>query len=467
MATAVVMPKLGNSVESSIILRWKKQVGDSVAAGEALCEIETDKATVDVESPALGTVLAHFFNEGDDVPVMVNIAVIGQMGEDFVGLRPQSVGSIGELEPHPPAPSLRSGEGEQGQTASITDGQFANGTVVGISPRARNLAASKGVSLDGLAGSGPGGRIIERDVQAALEHQSKLTPLAKSMVAAGDYTAPSRGTGIKGRVTTRDLILADTEQPSPPTPPHSRSGEVRKTESPPKFKDEVQIIPMKGVRKLIAARMLQSMQTTAQLTMHTSADAQALQTYRARLKNSPEALGLRGVTINDLVLFAVARTLTLFPDLNALLKDDAIHQYKHVHLGFAVDTARGLVVPVVRNANQITLKQLADETARLGTAVQAGRVSPDELEGGTFTVTNLGGLGIEHFTPILNPPQVAILGVGNINLKAVEVDGEVQFIPHIGLSLTVDHQAVDGAPGARFLKALVENLAAFDLLLAV
>jgi len=458
MATAVVMPKLGNSVESSIIVRWKKQVGDSVAAGEALCEIETDKATVDVESPASGTVLAHFFNEGDDVPVMETIAAIGQMGEDFVGLRP---------EPSPPAP-LPQGEGskrhptemrgviktlsskpltEKRNEAAILNenGQIGSGIISGISPRARNLAARKGLQIDGLVGSGPGGRIIERDVQAALEHQPKLTPLAKSMVAAGDYTAPSQGTGTKGRVTTRDLIPTRSET----------------------MADEVQIIPMKGVRKLIAARMLQSMQTTAQLTMHTSADARALQAYRARLKNSSEAMGLRGVTINDLVLFAVARTLMQFPDLNALLKDDVIYQYKNAHLGFAVDTARGLVVPVVRNANQLTLKQLADETARLGTAVREGRVSPDELEGGTFTVTNLGGLGIEGFTPILNPPQVAILGVGNIHLKAVEVDGEVQFIPHIGLSLTVDHQAVDGAPGARFLKALVGNLAAFDMLLAV
>ncbi len=471
MATAVVMPKLGNSVESSIIVRWKMQVGDSVTAGEALCEIETDKATVDVESPASGTVLAHFFNEGDDVPVMVNIAAIGQMGEDFAALRP---------EPSPPDPLSLMARGNEAEAPRLNENRMGATPVVesmaannspdgnramGISPRARNLAARKGVHVDGLAGSGPGGRIIERDVQAALEHQPKLTPLAKSMVAAGEYTAPSQGTGMRGRVMTRDLIPADTEQPSPPTPLHLGAG--RKTEKSPGFKDEVQIIPMKGVRKLIAARMLQSMQTTAQLTMHTSADARALQAYRAQLKNSPEAMGLRGVTINDLVLFAVARTLTQFPDLNALLKDDAIHQYKHVHLGFAVDTARGLVVPVVRNANQLSLKPLADETARLGTAVQAGRISPDELEGGTFTVTNLGGLGIEHFTPILNPPQVAILGVGNINLKAIDVDGEVQFIPHIGLSLTVDHQAVDGAPGARFLKALVGNMVAFEMLLAL
>lgn len=449
MAVAVVMPKLGNSVESSIIVRWKKRVGETVAVGEALCEIETDKATVDVESPAAGTVLAHFFNEGDDVPVMVNIAAIGQAGEDFAGLRPESLSvaavPIGEHETE----SVGISEDSKSvsvlvEQSALDNGQIGNG-VMAVSPRARNLAARKGVMLDAISGSGPGGRIIERDVQAALERQPKLTPLAKSMVAQGEYKAPPQGTGINGRVTTKDLIPARSEL----------------------AEDDVQIIPMKGVRKLIAARMLASLQTTAQLTMHTSADARALQAYRARLKNSPEALGLRGVTINDLVLFSVARTLPQFPALNALLKDEGIHQYKTVHLGFAVDTPRGLVVPVVRGVDQLSLKQLADETARLGEAVQAGRVSPDELEGGTFTVTNLGGLGIESFTPILNLPQVAILGVGNIQLKPVDADGAVQFIPHIGLSLTVDHQAVDGAPGARFLKALAENLAAFDLLLAV
>jgi pyruvate dehydrogenase E2 component (dihydrolipoamide acetyltransferase) len=173
------------------------------------------------------------------------------------------------------------------------------------------------------------------------------------------------------------------------------------------------------------------------------------------------------VTINDLMLFAVARTLRQFPQLNATFENGELRQFKRVHLGFAVDTPRGLLAPVIRNADAMTLKQLADESSRLNKAVQDGKIAPDSLSGGTFTVTNLGSFGIESFTPILNAPQVAILGVGNVNLKAIEVDGEVRHIPHIGLSLTIDHQVVDGAPGARFLQTLARNLAQIELLLAL
>jgi pyruvate dehydrogenase E2 component (dihydrolipoamide acetyltransferase) len=230
-------------------------------------------------------------------------------------------------------------------------------------------------------------------------------------------------------------------------------------------------IPLRGVRKVIAERMLSSLQTTAQLTLHSSADARALLALRKRLKASDALLGLQTITINDLILFAVARVLIQYPMLNATLSDNVITQVHDVNLGFAVDTPRGLLVPVIRQANQLSLRLLAQEGKRLVTAIQAGNIAPDEMAEGTFTVTNLGNLGIEQFTPILNVPQVAILGVGNVNLKAVatsdEMDGEIEFIPHIGLSLTINHQAVDGAPGARFLQALSQGLKNIDLLLAL
>jgi pyruvate dehydrogenase E2 component (dihydrolipoamide acetyltransferase) len=219
------------------------------------------------------------------------------------------------------------------------------------------------------------------------------------------------------------------------------------------------------VRKVIAERMLQSLQTTAQLTIHASADARVLQALRRRFKESPEAMGLRGITINDLVLFAVARTLPAHPALNALFNGTEIHQYRSVHLGVAVDTPRGLMVPVIRAAETLSLRQLSTEARRLAAACLENKITPDELTGGTFTVTNLGAFGVESFTPVLNPPQVAILGVCTIQPKAVEMDGEVQFIPHIGLSLTINHQVVDGAPAARFLQALGQAIAAIDLLL--
>jgi pyruvate dehydrogenase E2 component (dihydrolipoamide acetyltransferase) len=316
-----------------------------------------------------------------------------------------------------------------------------------------------------LCGTGPGGRIIERDVQAALAARPRMTPLARAMVARGGFIAPPSGSGVDGRVTAKDLA-----GPPAPAPTAAAAGE-REMPAPAlpaaAAETEVERIPLTGVRRIIAERMLASLQTTAQLTLNASADARSLLDYRKRLKASPEAYGLRSVTINDLILFAISRTLPQHPDLNALFVDSTIERHADVHLAVAVDTPRGLVVPVIRNANRLSLQQISREAVRLAKASQEGRVSPDELNGGTFTVTNLGSLGIENFTPILNPPQVAILGVGNINLKPVEVDGEVAFIPHLGLSLTINHQVVDGAPGARFLQSLSRNIAELDLLLAV
>lgn len=448
MAAPVVMPKLGNTVESAIILRWKKQVGDAVAENEALCEIETDKATMEVESPIAGTLLAIWFSEGDDVPVMTNIAAIGAAGEDAGSLRPASASSAAPADATPPPIPV---------PAPITPAARPVPAVShngGISPRAKNLAANKKLDIAGLPGSGPQGRVIERDVRAALSDRARVTPLAKGMLASGEFVAPEQGTGSAGRITSRDLL------PTASAPMPGGSATIAAED------DVLQVIPLKGTRKVISQRMLASMQTTAQLTMNTSADARALLDYRKRLKTSPDALGLHDVTINDLVMYVAARTLLQFPDLNAHFADEAITQYRRVHLGFAVDTARGLIVPVIRNASGLSLKQQASEARRLAAACQNGTITPDELNGGTFTITNLGNLGIESFTPILNPPQVAILGVGSVNLKPVEAEGDIVFIPHMALSLTINHQVVDGAPGARFLQGLTKNLANLDLMLA-
>ncbi|HEY9593044.1 MAG TPA: 2-oxo acid dehydrogenase subunit E2, partial [Spirochaetia bacterium] len=217
----------------------------------------------------------------------------------------------------------------------------------------------------------------------------------------------------------------------------------------------------------IAERMLASLQGTAQLTMNTGADARALQELRRKFKESPEELGLRDVTINDMVLFAVSRALTQHPDVNATFTEGTIRQHTAVHLGFAVDTARGLMVPVIRNAHTFSLRDIAREAARLIKGCREGGVKPEELGGGTFTVTNLGAFGITSFTPVLNAPQVGILGVDTITpAPRIAADGSVSFVPHIGLSLTINHQVVDGAPGARFLQTLAGNIAGFDLLLA-
>ena len=409
MATPVIMPKQGQSVESCIIVSWKKHAGDAVKAGDILCEVETDKATFEVESPAEGTLLAIFHEQGADVPVLTPIAAIGKQGESTDGMSgaapaapaaavPPKVSAAPAPVPVAPTP------------VSTSDGNPK------ASPRAKALAASRGINLSGLRGTGPGGRIIERDVQAA---------------------------------QAQALAAVRAPQPVP-----MAAGEVRE-------------IKVTGIRKLISERMLASLQTTAQLTMHTAADARSLQSMRKKFKESPEGLELRKVTINDMVLYAVARVLTRFPDMNALFVGDTLRQHSSVHLGFAVDTPRGLMVPVVRDAHALSLRDTAREAARLIAGCRDGGITPQEMAGGTFTVTNLGTFGVHSFTPVLNAPQVGILGVGAIVPGPVmEPGGETSFVPQIGLSLTINHQVVDGAPGARFLQALAEDIARFDLLLA-
>ncbi len=420
MASAVLMPKLGNSVESSIILAWHKAIGERVVAGDLLAEIETDKATLEVESPADGLLLARFYEAGAEVMVMAPIGAIGAAGEDVEALRSQ-------VTLMPPAAEQPAPEQHPAQPSVTGRGRPAS------SPRARGLAAARGLPLSELTGSGPGGRILERDVQAALAGQPHLTPVARAMLQQGDYSAPQQGSGPRGRIRRSDLI---------PT-----SG---------------QRVPLRGARRVTARRMLESLQTTAQLTLHTHADARALLALRQRLKSGAINPELRQVTINDLLHFAVARTLPAHPWLNAQLAEDHILQHHSVHLGFAVDSPRGLFVPVIRDADRLGLQQLASEAQRLARACREGALRPEELDGATFTVSNLGAFGIESFTPILNPPQAGILGAGAIHLKAVAEDGGVAFLPHISLSLTIDHQVLDGVPAARFLQDLAQCLARIE-----
>ncbi len=447
MAKEILMPRQGNTVESCLILEWKKQEGAEVAVNEILCEVETDKATFEIESEESGTLLKILYEEGADVPVLTPIAILGQPGEDISSFL--SAETDDEPEQAASAPEKAEKSDVRPEPVETLNAQLSNHK--SISPRARNLASAKGVDWTSIAGSGPEGRVIERDVLAVLTEKAPLTSAATAALIERGITAPASGTGIGGRVTTADL----SQKPAVATP-------VLQAEFPGAFHE----IPVKGVRKITASRMLESLASTAQVTLNTSADASKLLAYRQRLKASPEEFGLQGITINDLVMYAVSKTLLRFPDLNAHFLGERIREFEHVHLGMAVDSPRGLLVPPVRFADRLSLKQVSQETKRLITACQDGKILPDELSGGTFTMTNLGALGIESFTPVLNPPEVAILGVCAIQPKAVMVGDDVRHVPHIALSLTFNHQAVDGAPAARFLKELCTALANFDLLLA-
>ena len=442
MAQQVVMPKQGNSVESCIIVEWKVQVGDTVTTGDVLCSAETDKSTIDVESSADGVVLARLFEEGADVPVMVPIALIGEAGEQV-----ELVENTVQQEEEKPVEQ----ESQEVKLAVSTPATAEKAS--GASPRARNLASSLGVVLDTVQPSGPKGRIIERDVLSV--QTEPLSPVAKELALKQGISAPKSGSGIGGRILSSDL---GKEQPSVAVP----------TVSSIPIQESVVEIPVKGVRKVTARRMMESIHSTCQLTLHAYADARALKRLRSGFKNARLELGLNNITIGDLVLFSVSRTLLQFPAFNAHFLGDKILQFNHVHLGVATDTPRGLLVPVVRNSDMLSLRQLSEASKVLIGKCKDGTAQTDEITGSTFTVSNVGAFGIEAFTPVLNVPEVAILGVGGIMLKPIaDSDGAVQFIEHIALSLTMDHQAVDGADAARFLKALMDNIASIDLLMAL
>ncbi len=479
MAQTVVMPQLGNSVESCLITAWHVKVGDSVAPNTVLCDIETDKSSMDVPAGVAGTVLALLVAEGDDVPVKSPIAVVGEPGEavpadltggstaepeavpDAHGVLEAAAGGEATSVPEPTADS-EAGGAQAGATdapsAAVQTNEHAERPA---SPRARNLAAQTGVPLGSIAeASGPHGRIIASDVQAAAAAGPGLTTGARTAAAASSYTPGMTGTGLGGRVTTGDLSASatsatvdQTAAAGTPAPAAPAVGEATVT-------------PLKGIRKLIADRMRESLAVSAQLSYDASAPATALLALRARLKATDPSLGLSVVTIGDLVGLITARVVAKHPTLNAHLSDGVLRSYPDVHLGMAVDTPRGLLVPTIRHAGTMGLRQFAATTKDLAAQAQSGKISPDLLSGATFTVTNLGSFGIESFTPIVNQPQTGILGINAIVPRAVvNPDGSYGVEQRISFSLTADHQVVDGADAARFLRDLTTAIASADLFL--
>ncbi|MPM89480.1 Dihydrolipoyllysine-residue succinyltransferase component of 2-oxoglutarate dehydrogenase complex [bioreactor metagenome] len=277
-----------------------------------------------------------------------------------------------------------------------------------------------------------------------------------SAAAKDNYITAAEGSGIGGRV-----VIADTEKSKSADINVVVKPELKEQQSATDYTD----VPLTNIRKVIAKSMQASLANMAQLTLNSSFDATKLQALRANLKTNAEKLKLENITLNDMILFAVARTIGSFKELNAHLLDNKIRYFNSVNLGVAVDTDRGLMVPTLFNADKLSLNELSRRVKELITEAQSGSINPDKLQGATFTVSNLGAMGIESFTPVINPPQTGILGVDTITRRVKEVNGADVFYPAMGLSLTFDHRALDGAPAAKFLKALCANLESFDLLL--
>lgn len=443
MATIVVMPQLGNSVESCIIVEWMIAEGDTVAVDQTLASIETDKSTMEVPSTAEGTVLKLLWEEGDEVPVKEPLIIVGEPGEDISGLVPGGDAAPAEAAAAP---------AEQAAAPEAAAPAFATERATGaVSPRARALAASNGVDASAIAeGSGPHGRVIERDVAAAIAAGPVLTSAAR---AAG--VSAAEGTGIGGRVSVADAGRVPEAAPAAAVAAPAAAAD---------FPGASTSTPLKGVRKVVAKRMMESLSSTAQLTLNTTANAAGILAMRKKVKNADEALGLNKITLNDLVCFAVSRTLLKYPVFNAHLEDGVLTEFEQVHLGFACDTPRGLFVPVIRSAQALGLKAFSDEAKRLASSAIDGSLSPEFLSGGTFTVSNVGSFGIETFTPVINLPQTAILGVGAITPRpVVAADGTIGVEQRLTLSLTIDHQVIDGADGARFLRDLVAAIENIDV----
>jgi pyruvate dehydrogenase E2 component (dihydrolipoamide acetyltransferase) len=400
MATPVELPKLGNTVEECLIAGWRKRKGDTVAAGDVLADIETDKTTFELSAPVAGTVLETFFEQGALVPVFTNLCVIGKNGENIDEFRPRSSPAPGSAGV-PPAPGAQPNATAKSPNPAVAP--KAASTAAPLSPRAAKFAREHNLNPASVTGSGPGGRVLEQDLRNAASNSSA-----------------------------------------------SKAGEPDCAGLP-------------GIRGKIARRMRESLASTAQYTLNSSAAAGALLRLRAKLK---ESKATADITIHDLVAFCTVKALLEVPALNAELINGRFQQHAHVHIGFACDTPRGLMVPVVRDAHRLPLAELARQTKELaGRAVQ-GTISVDDLSGATFTISNLGNLGIESFTPLLNPPQVAILGVGAVGVKTLRRQGNIVFVDSLGLSLTCDHQAIDGAPGARFLQVLADKIEHVEALCA-
>lgn len=430
MAIQIKMPRQGQSVESCIITKLYVEEGNKVNEGDLLFAYETDKASFEYESENTGVLLKWLFSEGDEAKVLETVCIIGEEGEldetsqqgsfSFAGTGPRTHDRLQQ------AKEDRRDEIDthqlDKQVSEIPDQVRENRRIVGshtpgpaglspfkggsrISPRARREAEDKGIDLTLIKGTGPGGRIIVRDLE-----------------------------GVE-----------------------QEGGMVSSASNKNEYSDE----PLTNIRKIIAKSMYRSLQDSAQLTHHMGADARRLLAARERVKESKGNIDYVNITINDLVCHAVIKALAAHPRVNSQLHGETMRLFRNVNLGIAVDTDRGLMVPVIMKADSLSIEEFSIRAAAISERCRSGAVDPDILrsDAGSFTVSNLGNYGVEMFTPVINLPQTAILGVNAIVPRPADLGGGVYgFVPYIGLSLTYDHRALDGAEATLFLRSVAQEI---------
>jgi len=399
MAVEVVMPKLGMAMKEGTVSLWNKGVGDSVEKGEPIASVNSEKIEIDVESPAEGTVLKITVPEGEGVPPGTVICFIGKPGEEV---------TVGQALVPVQKPEVEN-EASAKKTAESTIPARKAGERVKISPIAKKMAEAANLNIEEIQGSGPGGRITKEDVQEALK-KSSIQKKEKS------------------------------------------------EEKPVELQEETQQVTVSGIRKVIAARMYDSLQKTAQLTINMKIDVTELIALQKQTVETIKNRYDQKLTLTDYIAQAVVLSLQQHQQMNSALIDDKIHLFKPVHLGMAVALDRGLVVPVIRNADTYKLMDLSRTFKELAQKARQGQLSNEEMQGSTFTISNLGSYGVEHFTPVLNPPETGILGVGAVYDTPSFVGDKVERRSILPLSLTFDHRVLDGAPAAAFLQTVKQYL---------
>jgi pyruvate dehydrogenase E2 component (dihydrolipoamide acetyltransferase) len=466
LAIEVVLPRLGWDMEEGSLVEWFKHDGDTVNVGDAICSIEGDKAVNEVESMDAGIlrIPPDSPTAGTKVPVGTVLAYL---------VKPDEVAPFEKGTPPVRAASPEVARlGTAGGVATETVASAANDSTTArpggpraepaISPRARRIAAEVGVEWAALAGTGKTGRIVERDIRQAASAQAeaaasaaRISPVARRAAEAAGVDVDALARARPGQRITREDVEAAAREVAraAPTPVAPAPATVRTTAAVQSA--DATRTPMSGIRRLIASRLSESAHTTAPVTLTTEADATDLVRFREQLKLDLQGSNQTLPAYNDLLARLLAVALRDHPALNASLDGNEIVQHAAVHLGFAVDTDRGLLVPVVRDVQRKSVADVARESAHLVEQARAGTISASDLNGATFTITNLGMYDVDAFTPIVNLPNCAILGVGRIQAKPVVVDEASERIAvrkMLTLSLTFDHRLVDGAPAARFLQ---------------
>jgi len=422
MAIPVIMPKQGQSVETCIITEWAKKKGDTIKKGNVLFTYETDKASFEAEAEEDGILLDIFFADGDEVPVLVNVAAIGKSGESADSFRP---GGAAIVSSQPETITEQKAKNQESILIPASEQETKNQKLK-VSPRARVMAEKNGIDLFRVIGTGPNGRIIASDIENTSNKTIENISIQVSQ-AATSYSTPVASTLFSNNDFTVNKIS--------------------------------------NIRKLIAKAMHESISNSAQLTHHMSADVRKIQALRNKVKAEMDKGSNINITLNDMICFAVIRALEKFPEVNSHFLGDTTKIFKKVHLGLAVDTPRGLMVPSIQNVDDLSLKGLSSRLREVADQCRKGSIPPELLAStaASFTVSNLGNYGVEMFTPIINLPQAAILGVNTIIYRPADLgNGAFGFIPVIGLSLTYDHRAIDGGQATLFLKEIKNQIENFN-----